>query len=195
MQSYYTDTLRCSHFMCASGTNVLPPVLAEIVKAHSNQGMDGAAAIRSAIDAELGTYYNPVKWYGYYFVSIFKGNSAWELHSYGGDDKKLGSTGYVKDYLGYDIVYAWVPLNYSPKLPASWVDCAGKGAKDRLNCLTSRTSTYWYAMAFQDGGTWFYANTRGAGLPGGACSTQPCKSTDRQLYWFSGDKKNWIALG
>jgi hypothetical protein len=199
ISDYYSNTLRGARFMYASDSDKVPPMMEEIIKKHGNYGIAGGEAIIAELKQELDTYYTPVNWFQYYFISVWYGGDAqWQVSKYSNQHDRLnGSGGWKKNVYGYNVVYAWVPKNhyYTPALPTNWKDCEKRGAVDRYNCLVSTSKTHWYTVALHLHGTSWYGYQFGGQITGGWCTTEPCAKTDRRVYWLSPDKKDWMVLG
>jgi len=56
--------------MYASDSDKVPPMMEEIIKKHGNYGIAGGEAIIAELKQELDTYYTPVNWFQYYFISV-----------------------------------------------------------------------------------------------------------------------------
>jgi len=193
VSDYYANTLRGERFMYASDSNAIPPMMDDIMKKHSNKKADGAKAIMAELKQELNTYYAPVKWFQYCFVTVMKSDSEWSVHKYGHNhDRLYGSGGYKKDIYGYYVVYAWVP-KYVPKLPTSWKGCMDKSYKDAFTCL-STGKYFWYEIVVNLHGASFYS-LAASPMEGPSCTTEPCASNTRRIYWVSDDKKKWRVVG
>jgi len=120
---------------------------------YANKGYDGSKAIRDAVQTELDAYYF-ADGLDHFFgaqqsaIIIFKQevNAAWQ------------STGWMKHYQGYDIVYAFSNSS-DAGVAVSNSDCYSGNAEAQRNCLTG-TKGALNALAYDDtGGTEFWAGT------------------------------------
>jgi len=195
MTDYFT-ILKGNNFYLQMGTNKIPHVLDNIVGQHENGGKDGAAAITSLFKTEMAAYYDQVKWYRYWMLAVVESHTEYSV--VGQPAGTNGNFGYVQNYKGYDIIYAFPAPDWVPTLPSDFSVCekfADNSAKNTLTCMQNFMPHLWFLMCYNGHSNYFYSIAAGAGYPGPLCQNKANCGAPPGIIWDAPGHQWFIIMG